>query len=95
MSLIKKAVVVLATMAAMLSTAATVTTATASAEPCGYFTENSLAYYNHCDSSTHVVVRVIFAYPWVPPREACFGPGVHYLGAAGYVVNAVYVGRLC
>lgn len=94
MSMIKQAGVVLAATAATLSTVAVVGATSASAAPCGYYREVGVAYYNHCATDTHVVVKVERKFPY-KGYEDCFGPGIRKLGDSSMFVNAYYVGRLC
>ncbi|MFC4610663.1 DUF6355 family natural product biosynthesis protein [Streptomyces maoxianensis] len=73
-----------------LSTAAA---PSAAANPCGFYETSSDAYYNHCTSDgSRVIIEVEV---WGPNYERCVGPGVTWLGSAGSIGGAWYVGRTC
>ncbi|WP_190134969.1 DUF6355 family natural product biosynthesis protein [Streptomyces longispororuber] len=66
----------------------------AAAYPCGFYETQSDAYYNHCTSDgSRVVIQVRVAL--APDYEKCVGPGRTWLGSAGKVQGAHYVGRTC
>lgn len=68
--------------------------ATAAAmNPCGFYETGSDARYNHCTSDgSHIVIEVeVFG----PNYERCVGPGDTWLGSAGKIDGAFYVGRTC
>lgn len=74
--------------------AVTVTASPAAADPCGFYETASDAYYNHCTSDgSHVVIQVRVAL--APDYETCVGPGRTWLGSAGRIQGAHYVGRTC
>lgn len=71
-----------------------VTAGPAVADPCGFFETGSDAYYNHCTSDgSRVVIKVEVA--WAPDYEKCVAPGKSWLGSAGKIDGAYYVGRTC
>jgi hypothetical protein len=73
-----------------LSTAAA---PSAAADPCGFYETSSDAYYNHCTSDgSRVIIEVEV---WGPNYERCVGPGITWLGSAGQIDGAAYVGRTC
>jgi len=64
------------------------------ADPCGFYKTSSDAYYNHCTSDgSRVVVKVEVAL--APDYERCVAPGTTWLGSAGRIQGAYYVGRTC
>jgi hypothetical protein len=74
--------------------AVTTTASPAAADPCGFFKTGSDAFYNHCTSDgSHVVIKVEVAL--APDYERCVGPGKVWLGSAGKIQGAYYVGRTC
>ncbi|REK90314.1 hypothetical protein DY245_11160 [Streptomyces inhibens] len=74
-----------------LSTAAA---PSAAADPCGFYKTGSDAFYNHCTSDgSRVVIKVKVA--WGPDYERCVTPGKTWLGSAGKIQGAHYVGRTC
>ncbi|WP_344885093.1 DUF6355 family natural product biosynthesis protein [Allokutzneria multivorans] len=66
-------------------------TATAAAEPCGYWYDETYAYYSHC-GPTKVKIDVDVA--WGRDYTACVKPGRSVLGTWPQVTNAWYIG-LC
>ncbi|AKN74543.1 MULTISPECIES: DUF6355 family natural product biosynthesis protein [Streptomyces] len=74
--------------------AGTATATPAAADPCGFYETGSDAYYNHCTSDgSHVVIKVEVAL--APDYERCVAPGRTWLGSAGKIQGAYYVGRTC
>ncbi|MBT2393083.1 hypothetical protein J7E87_27515 [Streptomyces sp. ISL-1] len=72
---------------------ATAAAPSAAADPCGFYETSSDAYYNHCTSDgSRVIIEVEV---WGPNYERCVGPGVTWLGSAGSIDGAWYVGRTC
>ncbi|MFD9905414.1 DUF6355 family natural product biosynthesis protein [Streptomyces sp. NPDC059063] len=87
---------VLGSAALVLSSLGVVTAAAnvAAADPCGFYETSSDAYYNHCTSDgSRVVIQVRVAL--APDYERCVGPGRTWLGSAGKIQGAHYVGRTC
>lgn len=74
-------------------------TSSASAEPaavmnpCGFYETHSDAYYNHCTSDGSKILIEID--DWGPNTTRCVGPGVTWIGKAGDVDGAWYIGRTC
>lgn len=61
--------------------------------PCGFFETSSDAYYNHCTSDgSRIVIEID---DWGPNSTMCVGPGVTWIGEAGDIDGAWYVGRTC
>ncbi|MFF4417156.1 DUF6355 family natural product biosynthesis protein [Streptosporangium sp. NPDC001559] len=77
-------------------TASASSTAETKALACGWDPTPALAaaYYNHCDPSTHVLIRVERTWP-LSDYDQCVGPGRTYLGTTYEVHNAWYKGSLC
>ncbi|MFJ8085796.1 DUF6355 family natural product biosynthesis protein [Streptomyces sp. NPDC096205] len=74
--------------------AATVTAVPAAADPCGFYETSADAYYNHCTSDgSRVVIKVEVAL--ARDYERCVAPGRTWLGSAGEIQGAYYVGRTC
>lgn len=74
--------------------AVTVTATPAAADPCGFYETSADAYYNHCTGDgSRVVIQVRVA--MAPDYEKCVGPGTTWLGSAGKIQGAHYVGRTC
>ncbi|MEV0373275.1 DUF6355 family natural product biosynthesis protein [Streptomyces sp. NPDC050636] len=74
-----------------LSTAAA---PSAAANPCGFFKTSSDAFYNHCtNDGSRVVIKVNAAF--APDYERCLAAGETWLGSAGDIRGARYVGRTC
>ncbi|KRD13289.1 MULTISPECIES: DUF6355 family natural product biosynthesis protein [unclassified Streptomyces] len=83
-----------ALVVASLGAVTAATVSPAAADPCGFYKTSSDAYYNHCTSDgSRVVVKVEVAL--APDYERCVGPGTTWLGPAGKIQGAYYVGRLC
>ncbi|MGW0531854.1 DUF6355 family natural product biosynthesis protein [Streptomyces sp. NPDC003032] len=61
--------------------------------PCGFYETHSDAYYNHCTSDGSKVLIEID--DWGPNTTRCVGPGVTWIGKAGDVDGAWYIGRTC
>ncbi|WP_125505699.1 MULTISPECIES: DUF6355 family natural product biosynthesis protein [unclassified Streptomyces] len=73
--------------------AVTMSAGPAAAAPCGFYETSSDAYYNHCTSDgSHIVIEID---DWGPNSERCVGPGVTWIGSAGDIDGAWYVGRTC
>jgi hypothetical protein len=91
------------TLAALaLTTAPTYASAIASADSgagvgaaaCGWDPSAYDAYYNHCSSSSYIVIRV--ERHWgLPGFDRCVGPGRTYLGSTSEIRYAWYKGVLC
>ncbi|MEV5975815.1 DUF6355 family natural product biosynthesis protein [Streptomyces sp. NPDC052114] len=62
-------------------------------DPCGFFETGSDAYYNHCTSDGSKILIEID--DWGPNTIQCVGPGVTWIGEAGDVDGAWYIGRTC
>ncbi|MFE9254226.1 DUF6355 family natural product biosynthesis protein [Streptomyces sp. NPDC006879] len=76
-----------------LSVSATAAAPASALNPCGFFETASDAYYNHCTSDgSHIVIEID---DWGPNTLRCVGPGTTWIGAAGDVDGAWYVGRTC
>ncbi|MFI6641859.1 DUF6355 family natural product biosynthesis protein [Streptomyces sp. NPDC050504] len=61
--------------------------------PCGFFETSSDAYYNHCTSDgSHILIEID---DWGPNTVQCVGPGTTWIGEAGDVDGAWYIGRTC
>ncbi|MFG2142175.1 DUF6355 family natural product biosynthesis protein [Streptomyces sp. NPDC048650] len=74
--------------------ALTATASPAAANPCGFYKTGSDAFYNHCTSDgSRVVIKVRVARQ--ADYERCVGPGRSWLGSAGKIQGAHYVGRTC
>ncbi|GHH09995.1 hypothetical protein GCM10018780_46480 [Streptomyces lanatus] len=87
---------VLASVALVLTSLGAVTAQAipAAADPCGFYETGSDAFYNHCTSDgSRVVIKVRVAY--AADYERCVGPGTTWLGSAGKIQGAHYVGRTC
>ncbi|AVV43959.1 DUF6355 family natural product biosynthesis protein [Streptomyces sp. ID05-04B] len=83
-----------ALVVASLGAVTAATVSPAAADPCGFYKTGSDAFYNHCTSDgSRVVVKVEVAL--APDYERCVGPGKTWLGPAGKIQGASYVGRLC
>ncbi|CAM5496201.1 Secreted protein OS=Streptomyces alboniger OX=132473 GN=CP975_17085 PE=4 SV=1 [Streptomyces alboniger] len=66
---------------------------TAVKNPCGFYETGSDAYYNHCtNDGSRIVIEID---DWGPNSTMCVGPGVTWIGEAGDVDGAWYVGRTC
>jgi hypothetical protein len=62
--------------------------------PCGFYETSSDAFYHHCTGDgSRVVIKVEINFG--PDYERCVGPGETWLGSAGRVDGAHYVGRTC
>lgn len=61
--------------------------------PCGFYETHSDAYYNHCTSDgSRILIEID---DWGPNTVRCVGPGVTWIGEAGDVDGAWYIGRTC
>ncbi|MGX8910259.1 DUF6355 family natural product biosynthesis protein [Streptomyces netropsis] len=61
--------------------------------PCGFFETASDAYYNHCTSDgSRILIEID---DWGPNTVKCVGPGTTWIGEAGDVDGAWYIGRTC
>lgn len=61
---------------------------------CGWDPELEGAYYNHCDSDVHVIIRVE-RHHGLSGYDKCVGPGRTYLGRNSMIRYAWYKGVLC
>ncbi len=86
--------VTLALGMSMVATAtATAVSPTAIQNPCGFYETHSDAYYNHCTSDGSKILIEID--DWGPNTIKCVGPGVTWIGEAGDIDGAWYIGRTC
>ncbi|GAA0458984.1 hypothetical protein GCM10009544_21930 [Streptomyces stramineus] len=77
----------------MLGLASAASATPAAMNPCGFYETGSDAYYNHCTGDgSRIIIEVEV---WGPNYERCVGPGVSWLGSAGKIDGAHYVGRTC
>ncbi|MEU0398232.1 DUF6355 family natural product biosynthesis protein [Streptomyces sp. NPDC006208] len=84
----------LALTALLLGATAPAATAAPSADPCGYFTRNHLAFYNHCTNDGSRIKIKIDRINWWDTTH-CVDPGTTQLGTTQQIRNAWYTGRLC
>lgn len=64
---------------------------TANAAPCGYYTEGTRAFYNHCGFTT-VTIRVDYKWP-KSDQDLCVRPGITGLiGGTEWINSAYYIG---
>ncbi|MFC4117051.1 DUF6355 family natural product biosynthesis protein [Nonomuraea zeae] len=91
------------TLAALaLTTAPPYPGATASADnpadvgaaTCGWDPVANDAYYNHCNSNVHVVIRVE-RHSGLTGYDKCVPPGRTYLGSMSVIAYAHYIGKTC
>jgi hypothetical protein len=74
--------------------AVTTTASPAAAAPCGFYETGSDAFYNHCTSDgSRVVIKVEVNLQ--ADYEQCVAPGETWLGSAGKIEGAYYLGRTC
>ncbi|MCP3804702.1 DUF6355 family natural product biosynthesis protein [Allokutzneria sp. A3M-2-11 16] len=90
------AVVAAAAALSLTGAAPAIADDTASARgTCGFYHNwpSGLAYYNHCDNRTKVLISVD---KWPHGDvERCVGPGITHIGAWPYTKGAHYIGRTC
>ncbi|MFD7027326.1 DUF6355 family natural product biosynthesis protein [Streptomyces sp. NPDC059917] len=79
---------------APVATAAPAAPRASAVDPCGYFTKNFLAFYNHCTSDgSHIQIKIDRINEW--DTKHCVRPGVTQLGTTSQIRNAWYTGKLC
>jgi len=61
---------------------------------CGWDPDATGAYYNHCNSSVRIVIRVE-RHLGLPGFDRCVSPGRTYLGSTSEIAYAWYKGYLC
>lgn len=82
-----------AALALATAAGATASPTAARANPCGFYETGSDAYYNHCTSDgSRILIEID---DWGPNTVQCVGPGVTWIGEAGDVDGAWYIGRTC